>query len=188
MCTLWPPISTGATEIWLSTSPQAPDAGDLAQQAERTLVLPPPSGHRSPDESERYDGEPFTYVNLWTWFWTDPATWRTRSATASTGGASATVTVSPVELRFDPGDGSVAVSCAGPGRAWAADDGNDPPSHGGCGFRYLAATDAPVTSVQSIRWSVTWRASDGTSGTLPDLTTSRSGPLMVLQIESVASR
>lgn len=188
MCTLWPLVSTGATEIWLGTPQQASDPGAVAQQAERTLVLPQPSGHRSPSESERYDGEPFTYVNLWTWFWTDPDTWRSRSATATTGGVSATVTVSPVELLFDPGDGSAPVSCTGPGRAWTTADGNDPPSHGGCGYRYPSATDVPVTSIQSIRWSVTWQASDGTSGTLPDLTTSRSGPLMVLQIESVASR
>jgi hypothetical protein len=51
-----------------------------------------------------------------------------------------------------------------------------------------SATSEPLTSTQSIRWAVTWRASDGESGTLPDLTTSRAGELMVLQVESVVTR
>jgi hypothetical protein len=188
MCTTWPPVTTGATEIWLPMAPAGADPLTLAAQAIKTLRLPQPSGDRSPSQSQRVDGEPFTYVNLWTWFWTNPASWRTRTATARAGGISATVTVTPKSLTFDPGDGSAAVGCAGPGRAWTSADGDGKLTNGGCGYRYRSATSQPVTSTQSIRWAVTWRASDGQSGTLPDLTTSRSGELMVLQIESVATR
>jgi hypothetical protein len=188
LCTVWPSRTTGTAEIWLATPPGAIDPGVLALQAERQLTLPQPSGHRSPSETQSYQGYPFTYVNLWTWFWTDPGTWRTRSATARAGGVSATVTVAPTQLTFDPGDGSAAVSCRGPGSAWTAFDGNAAPTAGACGYRYRAVTQTPVTSTQSMRWSVTWIASDGASGTLPDLTTSRAGQLMVLQIESVVSR
>jgi hypothetical protein len=188
LCTVWPPRTTGSTEIWFATPPAAVDPRVLALQAEKTLVLPQPSGHRSPDETHLYQGNPFTYVNLWTWFWTDPGTWRARRATASAGGVTATVTVVPTRLTFDPGDGSAAVECTGPGRAWTSNDGNAQPSAGACGYQYLTATQAPITSTQSIRWSVTWRASDGTTGVLPDLITARQGQLMVLQIESVVSR
>jgi hypothetical protein len=188
VCTVWPPRTTGTTELWLATPPVGPDPRTLALQAERTLRLPQPSGDRSPNQSKEFHGYPFTYVNMWTWFWTDPASWGARTATARAGGVSATVTVRPMSLSFDPGDGSAAVSCPGPGRAWTSSDGDGRPTAGGCGYRYRSATSEPVTSTQSIRWAVTWRASDSEAGTLPDLTTSRSGQLMVLQVESVVTR
>jgi hypothetical protein len=188
ICTTWPPRTTGTTEIWLATPPAGPDPRTLALRAEKTLRLPQPSGDRSPSQSQQFHGYPFTYVNLWTWFWTSPQTWRVRTATASAGGVSATVTVTPSALVFDPGDGSSAVTCTGPGRPWTSTDGNDKPTDGGCGFRYRAATSAPVTSTESIRWTVSWQASDGETGTLPGLTTSRPGQLMVLQVESVVTR
>jgi hypothetical protein len=188
VCTTWPPRTTGTTEIWLATPPAGPDPRTLAVRAEKTLRLPQPSGDRSPSQSQRFHGYPFTYVNLWTWFWTTPATWQTRNATASAGGVSATVTVTPSALTFDPGDGSSPVTCAGPGRAWTSADGDSKPTDGGCGYRYRSATSAPLTSTESIHWAVSWRASDGETGTLPALTTSRSGQLMVLQVESVVTR
>lgn len=188
LCTMWPARTTGTAEIWLATPPAGPDPRTLALQAEKTVRLPQPSGDRSPSQHHRFHGSPFTYVNLWTWFWTDRASWKTRTATARAGGVSATVTVAPQSLTFDPGDGSPAVACVGPGRAWMSGDGNGKPTDGGCGYRYRAATSQPVTSTQSIRWTVSWRASDGESGTLPALTTSRSGQLMVLQVESVVTR
>jgi hypothetical protein len=189
LCTAWPPRTTGISEVWFATPPVARvDPRTLALQAEKQLRLPQPSGHRSPSESQHFQGYPFTYVNLWTWFWTSPGAWRRRSATARAGGVSATVTVTPSRLTFDPGDGSASVSCDGPGRAWTSTDGNGAPSAGGCGYQYRTVGQGPVTSTQSIDWSVTWTASDGTSGQLPDLTTSRSGQLMVLQIQSVVSR
>jgi hypothetical protein len=188
LCTVWPLRTTGTIEIWIAAPPGAVDPRVVALRAEKALVLPPPSGHRSPDETHVYQGYPFTYVNLWTWFWTDPGIWQPRSATARAGGVSATVTVTPTVLMFTPGDGSAAVTCSGPGRAWTPADANGSPSAGGCGYRYRAATQAPVTSSQSIRWSVSWRASDGETGVLPALITTRTGQLMVLQIESVVSR
>jgi hypothetical protein len=160
----------------------------LALQAEKTLKIPQPSGDRSPGQEQRFHGYPYTYVNLWTWYWTNPTSWKSLNATATAGGLAATVTVTPKSLSFDPGDGSQAALCPGPGRAWTSDDGNGAPTDGGCAYRYRSATSQPVTSTQSIRWSVTWRASDGESGTLPDITTSRTGQLMVLQVESVVTR
>jgi len=188
LCTSWPITTTGTADLWFATPPAGPDPAAVALRAEKAITLPQPSGHRSPNEAQRRDGYPYSYVDLWTWFWTDPAAWRTRSATARAGGVSATVTVTPKALLFEPGDGSAAVACAGPGRPWTSADGNDAPTAGGCGYRYRAATRSPLTSVQSIEWSVSWSASDGTSGALPDITTSQPGELIVLQIESVVSR
>jgi hypothetical protein len=188
MCTVWPPRTTGGIELWFAAPPATVNPRVLALRAARQLVLPRPSGHRSPSASQSFDGYPFTYVNLWTWFWTDSGTWRTRSVTSRAGAVSATVTVTPTRLTFDPGDGSPTVSCQGPGKPWTSSDGNAAPPAGACAYRYRSVTSTPVTSTQTIRWSVTWTASDGTSGRLPDLTTSRAGRLMVLQIQSVVSQ
>jgi hypothetical protein len=74
----------------------------LAQQAFDSIAFPHPSGHRSPSEAQDYNGYPFTYVGLWTYYWTDPATWRPLTATASAAGLTATVTATPKSLSFDP--------------------------------------------------------------------------------------
>ena len=160
----------------------------LAEQAYRTIVFPRPSGHRSPSETLLYKGFPFTYVNLWLFYWTSPATWHTLTATASAAGLSATVTATPVQLVYDPGDGSPAVSCAGPGRAWTDADGNDPPSGGACGYQYLKVTGSPITSTQTIVWKITWTGTGNTGGEIPSLSTSTSGQLNVMQIQTVVTR
>ena len=157
----------------------------LAQEALATIVFPHPSGHRSPPETLRYQALPFTYVNLWTFFWTDPATWKTLSATATLRGVSATVSAQPVELDYDPGDGGKAVACGGPGRAWTSADGNAPPSDGACAYQYKSVTADPITSTQTIVWTITWTGTGNSAGELPSLSTSTSGQLRVLQVQVV---
>jgi hypothetical protein len=164
-----------------------PSPAQLAQQAAASFRLPLPSGHRSPSESVRYKGVPFTWVNLWTYFWTDATTWRTLSAAARAGGVWARVIARPVSLTFDPGDGSPAVSCAGPGHPWVNTDGNAAPA-GGCGFRYRDVTDRTITSTQTITWQLTWTGSGNTSGTLAQRSTSTSAQLRVMQIQVVTTR
>ena len=164
-------------------------AASLAEQAYERIVLPHPSGHRSPSEAQRYNGYPFTYVGLWTYYWTDPATWRPLTATASAAGLSATVTATPSSLFFDPGDGSGSQSCAGPGRPWAESDGNSAPSDGACGYRYSRVTGPgyghPITSTQTISWKITWTGTGNSGGEIAGLSTSTSGQLNVLQIKTV---
>ena len=46
----------------------------LAQQAYGELTLPKPVAKRSPDEGNsdpQYGGQPYTWVNLWTWVWSE---------------------------------------------------------------------------------------------------------------------
>jgi hypothetical protein len=157
----------------------------LAQQALATIVFPKPSGERSPSPSLLYQGLPFTYVNLWTFFWTDPATWKPLSATATLRGVSATVSAEPVELDYEPGDGGNPVACDGPGRAWTSADGNAPPSNGACAYQYKAVTAAPITSTQTIVWKITWTGTGNSAGELPSLSTSTSGQMRVLQVQVV---
>lgn len=167
-------------------NPYAPGSPAVAaQNALASIHFPSPSGSRSPSPSLAYEGLPFTYVNLWTFFWTSAGTWRTLSATASDKNQSATVTARPVELLFDPGDGGSPVVCNGPGRAWAAADGNGPPSDGACAYRYAQVTAQPVTSRQTIVWQITWTGTADSSGEIPSLSTSTPGRLQVLQVQVV---
>jgi len=163
----------------------APSPETLARQAMKTITFPAPSGHRSPSESQLYAGIPFTWVNLWTFYWTDPATWHSLSATAAVGGVSATVTAVPMRLSFDPGNGTPAVICDGPGRAWDTSDGNGPPTGGACAYQYSMASSGALITTQTITWKITWVGSGGASGVLPDITTSTPGQLRVMQVQVV---
>ena len=166
-----------------------PTPAQLAEQAAASFHLALPSGHRSPAEDKDIGGYPFTYIHLWTFYWTDPGTWRSLTATASAGGNFATVTATPVSLAFDPGDGSSSASCGGPGRPWLESDGNGAPTDGACGFQYSHITGpaygSPVTSTQTITWQLTWTGSNNTNGSLTSKTTSTNGRLNVLQIQTV---
>ena len=175
--------------VWLpSTAPQAAapvvTSAQLALEMQDRLPLAQPTIQRSPDETIRFKGDPMTWVNLWTWFWTDPATYQPMTQTVSAGAVSATVTATPVGLLFDPGDGSPAVRCAGPGRAWVErDDDAAPP--GGCGYRYRSVTDGTITSTVSILWDVSWTGTGGLSGSLSQMRTQASAPLRVMQTQVV---
>jgi hypothetical protein len=160
----------------------------LAEQAYKTIRFPHPSGSRSPSQNLLYRGYPFTYVMLQTFYWTDLGSWKTLSATASAGGLTATVTARPTQLIFDPGDGSSAVSCAGPGRPWTNADGNDPPTGEACAYQYTKVTASPITSTQSIVWKITWTGTGNTGGEIPQLVTSTSGQLNVMQIQTVVTQ
>ncbi len=177
--------------VWVGNGQPPPGApayvvtpAQLAQEALARLQLPEPVVHRSPTETNDHLGSPFTWVNLWTWFWTDPASWASRTQTTSVGPVSATVVARPVGLLFEPGDGQDAVRCPGPGRAWTDADGDDgPPS--GCGFRYTHVTDGAVISRLGIVWQVRWTGSGQTGGTLPMMQTVTKAPLQVLQAQVV---
>lgn len=157
----------------------------LAEQALNTITFPKPSGDRSPSLSHTFDGYPFTYVDLPTFFWTSADSWTILSATASLDGLSATVTARPAELVYDPGDGGQPAVCHGPGRPWAVSDGNGPPSDGACAYTYRTVTSAPITSTQTIVWQITWIGTGGTGGEIPSLSTSATGQLQVLQVQVV---
>ncbi len=177
-----------ASTIWLAAGPAglAPTPAQLAIQALATLRVPVPAMHRSPPETNSDAGQPYTWVNAWTWFWTDTASWRELSATARAGGVWARVTVTPSTLTYSPGDGGGAVSCVGPGRPWQVADANTSPSGGGCGYRYQhVSANGPITATLTSTWTVTWVGSGGSSGTLPDLTRQVSSSFVVEQIQVV---
>jgi hypothetical protein len=185
---------TNGFSFWSATEPAGPatvDPAVLAEQALRTLTIPAPTTGRYPAGTMQ-DGQPFTVVNAYTWFWTDPGSFRALTARADAGGVWVQVEVTPTALSFTPGDGAAAVSCPGPGEAWQRSDGVWAPSPAGCHYRYphssISQPDRQVTATYGINWSVAWTSSTGASGTLPDLTTSSDSTFAVAEVQAVVTR
>ncbi len=184
---------TNGFSFWSATAPAGPAAVDpavLAEQALRTLTIPAPTTGRYPAGTMQ-DGRPFTVVNAYTWFWTDPESFRTLTARAEAGDVWVQVTVTPTGLSFAPGDGAAPVSCPGPGVAWQRTDGVWAPSPAGCHYRYphssIRQPDQQVTATYGISWSAAWTSSTGVSGTLPELTTSSNATFAVAEVQAVVT-
>jgi hypothetical protein len=185
---------TNGFSFWSATAPAGPPAVDpavLAEQALETLTIPAPTTGRYPAGTLQ-DGQPYTVVNAYTWFWTDPESFQPLTARADAGGVWAEVTVEPTSLSFTPGDGAATVSCPGPGVSWQRTDGVWAQSPAGCDYRYphssIHEPDREVTAVYGIQWSVAWTSSTGASGTLPQLTTTSTATFAVAELQSVVTR
>ena len=127
-----------------------------------------------------------TVVGFTTWLWLDGKSLTAKTATAAAGPNRATVTARPSVVSFDPGDGSVAVVCAGGGKAW---DPAQPDAVSDCVHQYLKASgSAPggvfVLTVR-VTWSATWAGSGGTGGVLPALTVAAATPVRVDELQAV---
>ncbi len=136
------------------------DAATLARQAYRELPLLYPQPYTAPPANVSQ------LVGVRTWFWIDSNQWQPRTATASVPGLSATVTARPTVVRWDTGDG-VIVTCNGPGTPYDPNRA-DELQRSDCShvFEHDGIHDVRATIV----WEVRWAASDGTTGTLPDVT------------------
>ncbi len=179
-------LAPSTRPIWLAAPPVGVTPEQLALQALSTLEIPEPVVRRSPSQGNSDNGTPYTWVNLWTWWWTTPATWQPQTATARAGAQWATVTVRPTRMILDPGDGTNLVTCDGPGRAWTQDDADTAPGAGACAYRYTRITrTGPLTATLTVSWYVTWQGSGATSGTLPAMATSTSTSFVVQQIQVV---
>ena len=183
-----PNTAPGAVAAAAVVPPPPPDPAVLAQRAYGELTLPKPVAKRSPDEGNSdpaYGGLPYTYTNLWTWTWAGE--WQPVARTVELLGVSATVTATPTQLIFDPGDGTAPEACDGPGRPWTpADENVAPAASGGCGHMYRAVTPAgPLTATTTIQWDVVWTSNVGAGGTFPVLTTQDTSSFLVEQIQVV---
>jgi hypothetical protein len=131
------------------------------------------------------------YVNLGTYVWQTTAIPQTLSVTATLAGTgqSATVTAAPGKLTISTdGPGAVFSNCGPQGSHYPQ---NQPPANAGpgtrpdCGVLWQAPTNG-ATITESLTWTVTWTATDGTGGTLPPITMQgRAGPVPVNEIQSV---
>lgn len=130
------------------------------------------------------------YVTVPTWFWTEGG-WHDVAVTAwvptpEGGSVWATTTARPTALRFDPGDGSPAVTCAGPGAMWTDADGDEAASECSVTFEHASAR-RPFRARLSIVWDVSWVGSNGRGGHLGTMETSRPVDAVVREIQAVGT-
>lgn len=147
---------------------------ELARQASSLLPLPDPVPRTAPDRSDQ-PGLAVTVVNVHTWLWLDRSSWGTRTKTTAVPGLGVTVTATPVRADWDLGEGRT-ISC-GPGIPWHPEAAGADGGLGGfgapspdCDYRFARGSGdgAYRATVRSV-WRVSWQASDGERGVLPDL-------------------
>ncbi|WP_322770523.1 hypothetical protein [Frankia sp. Cr1] len=172
---------TVATWQWLRVSAATDLVATASAEIRRTL--PVPHGVFSPNVTAGS-----AVVNVPVWF-AAPGQWAPVTATATIPGATVTVTAVPQTLEFQPGDGSPAVACTGPGPVFTTGmaEPDRPPA---CSYTYRdASTVAPGgrawPAVLTIRWQIGWTASDGETGALAPLTTTTDVPVVVGQIQAI---
>ncbi|MFC5148949.1 ATP/GTP-binding protein [Streptomyces aureoversilis] len=153
-----------------------PTAAELAQQAFSKMKLETPKlGSAPPPGSKGLIGMP-----VWMWVAKSDTTWGPQSTTASAGGLSVTVTAKVTGIDWNMGDGQ-SVHCATPGTPYDSSVGKkDSPD---CGYRYTKVGEYQITATTT--WVVTWTATNGETGTLPNQTrsaqtTARVGELQVV--------
>jgi hypothetical protein len=132
-------------------------------------------------------------VTLGQWFWTttpftDPDARYTATAAVPQLGIYATATATPTTLTFYPGDGNDPVSCAGPGEVWLPEYGDELVSE--CMYTYVnssavAANGETFEAALEISWAVTWTASNGTSGRLPNVNTITTFDQTVKELQAI---
>lgn len=160
-----------------------------AQIAYAQLVLPEPAIATSPPAG----GD--QVVGVRTWLWLD--NWGPQSASATLGGVTATVTATPTQVRFDPGDSTTGdpdtVVCTDPTTAY--DPTRAPAEQTTDCFwvyqRRSTTTDPagtyPLTA--TVTYTITWTATNGQTGTLPtQATTTTTRPVRVIEIQPIINR
>lgn len=140
------------------TTPAATRAAERAR-----AVLEPPA------LAPRLDPAPpaAPLAGLETWIWIDGADWEPVTATAAVAGISATVTATPVGLTWDLDEDGPPVTCDGPGTAY---DPGRPASEQATDCSAVFGRRGRHETILTTRWQVTWSASDGNAGSLPDVT------------------
>jgi hypothetical protein len=124
----------------------------IALQAEKQLTLPATTIEMAPPAATAQ------LVNVSSWLWLDPATWKPYTATASIDGVSATATATPEEVVWNMGDGN-SVTCHGPGTPY---DPSQPNATTNCSYTWTTPSvgepggDYAVSA--TTKWQVTWTA------------------------------
>jgi hypothetical protein len=156
-----------------------PRVDAIARQVYEEVPLVFPEPHTSPPT-----GAP-QLVGFPIWLWVDDTVWRTFDASASVAGVTVTVVAQPREVRWDMGDGT-RLTCS-QGTAW--NPGGPAGQTTDCSHVYQFVSDhepgGKYAATVTVVWTVTWSASTGESGTLPDATRSTSFELDVTERQAV---
>ncbi len=163
-----------------AAAPARVSPATLAVQASNRLSLPEPLVGMSPAGQG--------LVGLPQWLWVGPGGWLPLSQRTSAGPVWAQVTARPVAARWDLGDGSPALLCAGPGAVYdrARPAAGQATSCSHTFLRSSAAEPAGTFMVTvTVSWSVSWVGSGGSAGSLPVLSRGSSVLLPVAERQAV---
>ncbi|WP_052390182.1 hypothetical protein [Streptomyces sp. NRRL B-24484] len=92
-------------------------------------------------------------VPVWLWYTPGPTTAGPQSATAKGRTMSVTATARLTKVHWDAGDGSAGADCTGPGTAYTAGAGTEPP----CGHTYRKASGGQQDQTFYLTATLTWR-------------------------------
>ena len=157
--------------------PRAP--AQLAREALSYEPLPKPQPATSPPNAQ-------TYVNLQTWL--AVSGWESVETSASVPGLTTTVVAEPTEAVWKLGDGATLV-CAGPGKNYdhtMPEENQDTD----CSHVYRrssagATPDNNYPASVTVKYHVTWSATDGSRGDLGLLPVTTNFPMRVREVQLV---
>lgn len=183
----WTPGSDhiGITTILLQHPPFGqPDPTKLAMQAEAQLVLRAPKITMAPTNN----GSGLVGMPVWLAIASDSNQYWGQQTTPpiTVPGLSLTATAKAKSVTWDMGDGHT-VPCLSPGTAYSASDGMT--SSPDCPYTYTQPSGSKpggvYTVTASTTWEVTWSASTGQSGTLPDQTLTSTTTIKIGELQAV---
>ena len=155
----WIVCTDGYVNILVYNPANVIDPGTLARRAFAELPLIYPRPRTAPPIAGKQ------LVGVRTWLWVDPGDWRPMSATATIVGLSATVIAQPTKVIWTMGDGST-VTCYGPGTPY---DPNVADSDQSSDCTHIYQHDGAYTVLATMVWTVSWTATNGQGGTLPNV-------------------
>jgi hypothetical protein len=120
----------------------------LVQQALSKLPLPTPTIEMAPPADQDQ------LVNVSTWLWIDPGSWRGLSASATAGPVTTTATASPAEVVWQMGDGQ-SVTCLGPGTPY---EPSQPNATTNCSYAWTESSAGQPGGVYQVTATVYYRA------------------------------
>ena len=169
--------------IWVPAGSEPPtpqvDGATLARAAWDAVTIPTPSIDRNP----KLGDSGATVVGLDTWVWATGDTPTTVTATATAGSVTATVQATGTGLSLSSPDATT--TCSGFGTAWQpgmAEGSSDCTVMFNRSSAHLGGTTPLRTSAS---YSVSWTASDGSSGTLDPVTTTSTTNIPVTEIQTI---
>ena len=145
------------------------------------MKIPAPTVETNPKVGDRGA----TLVGMDTWVWATGNTPTSVTATATAGGTTATVTAGSAGLQLSAPDGKA--SCTGFGIAWHSGmaEGSSP-----CTISFNRSSahlggSTPLTV--KVAYSASYSGSDGSSGTLPAITTTSTVDLPVAEVQTLTT-
>ena len=171
--------------IWVEpgAGPPAPrvSAGRLARAAWKVVKIPAPTVQTNP----KVGSQGATLVGMDTWVWATGETPTSVKATATAGSTSVAVTAGSSGLQLSAPDGKA--SCTGFGVAWHSGmpEGSSP-----CTISFNRSSahlggSTPLTI--KVAYSASYTATDGSSGTLPAITTTSTVNLPVAEVQTLTT-